>query len=177
MRQKMAKMKPIVVPSGASIDIKSPTQEKKDVSKDDVASLNDLSRRLTGLRNKINKAMISSQVVDLNQLTVANMADSKEVPAFTPTSKSVNKYLVERELERETDELKLDIARLVASRKPGGQVEADFAQFPTPLMAKAMLEKDCKVVGRLKLCNKPVKTVPLIIGPDELRNIHQTVLY
>ena len=87
-----------------------------------------------------------------------------------------SKNVLQKELHLETDALKLEIARLIAARKPGGQVEADFAQFPTPLMAKAMLEKDCKVVGRLKLSSKPIKTVPLIVGPQELRNIHQSVL-
>ena len=84
--------------------------------------------------------------------------------------------MVQKELHLETDALKLEISRLIAARKPGGQVEADFAHFPTPLMAKAMLEKDCKVVGRLRISAKPIKTVPLIVGPQELRHIHQTVL-
>jgi hypothetical protein len=84
--------------------------------------------------------------------------------------------MMQKELHNETNTLRLDIARLIAARKPGGQVEADFAHVPTPLMAKAMLEKDCKVVGRLKLSSKPIKTVPLIVGPQELLHIHQTVL-
>ena len=88
----------------------------------------------------------------------------------------VNRHVVQKELHLETDALKLEIARLIAARKPGGQVEADFALFPTPLMAKAMLEKDCKLVGRLRMSSKPIKTVPLIVGPQELRNIHQSVL-
>lgn len=173
LKQKLARMKPIVVPSASRIEIKSPTQEKKDMSKEDVASLDDLSKRLTGLRNKINKAMTSKNVVDLHQ---PSTIDSTEIPAFVPTSKVVNRHVVQKELHLETDALKLEIARLIAARKPGGQVEADFAIFPTPLMAKAMLEKDCKVVGRLRMSSKPIKTVPLIVGPQELRNIHQSVL-
>jgi hypothetical protein len=84
LKQKLARMKPIVVPSASRIEIKSPTQEKKDMSKEDVASLDDLSKRLTGLRNKINKAMTSKNVVDLHQ---PSTIDSTEIPAFVPTSK------------------------------------------------------------------------------------------
>ena len=82
-------MKPIVVPSAARIEIKSPTQEKKDMSKEDVASVDDLSKRLTGLRNKINKAMTSKNVVDLHQ---PSTFDSTEIPAFVPTSKVSSYY-------------------------------------------------------------------------------------
>ena len=59
---------------------------------------------------------------------------------------------------------------------PGGHVQADFREFPTPLMTKVMHEKNYQIVGRVKLVPKPVKTVPLIIGPADLRQIHQTVI-
>ena len=45
LKQKMARMKPIIVPSASRIEINSPTQEKKDVSKEDVDTLDDLSKR------------------------------------------------------------------------------------------------------------------------------------
>ena len=92
-------------------------------------------------------------------------------------TKNVDEKLLTFELQKDTEHLRLEVARLLASKKPGGQVEADFAQFPTPLMAKAMQEKDCTLVGRVKLAAKTVKTVPLIVGPQELKQIHQTVLY
>ena len=95
MKQKLARMKPIVVPSASRIEIKSPTQEKKDMSKEDVASVDDLSKRLTGLRNKINKAMTSKNVVDLHQ---PSTFDSTEIPAFVPTSK-VSSYHITYDLQ------------------------------------------------------------------------------
>ena len=61
----------------------------KDMSKEDVASVDDLSKRLTGLRNKINKAMTSKNVVDLHQ---PSTVDSTEIPAFVPTSKVSSYY-------------------------------------------------------------------------------------
>ena len=179
MKQKLAKMKPIIVPSSSYINAKSPTQEKKDVSKEDVATVDELSKKLSGLRNKINKAMTSPSVIDLKQ-TPHPSEYSSEIPAFTPTTKVPQRKLVEKELQLETEALKMEIARLISARQPGGQIQADFAEFPTPLMARAMLERNCKVVGRIRLtaadsCNS-LKTVPLIVGPQELRNIHQTVL-
>ena len=102
--------------------------------------------------------------------------DEFETPAFQPINKHVNKSWLERELQQETEVLKNDIARLAWSKKPGGHVQADFREFPTPLMTKAMHEKDYQIVGRVKLVPNPVKTVPLIIGPKDLRQIHQTVI-
>ena len=174
MRQKLAKMTPIIVPSSSYVETKL-MEEKKDVSKEDVATIDDLSKRLSGLRNKINKTLTSASVVDLNQ-TPHPTGQPQEIPAFVPTTKVPQRKLIEKELSLETESLKLEIARMIAGRKPGGQISADFAQFPTPLMARAMAEKDCTMVGRVRLASKPVKTVPLILGPQELRNIHQSVL-
>ena len=80
----MARMKPIIVPSASRIEINSPTQEKKDVSKEDVDTLDDLSKRLAVLRARINKAMTSKNIVNLQQPIVK---ESTEIPAYVPTTK------------------------------------------------------------------------------------------
>ena len=173
LHARLAKMKPIRVPTKIQ-EIQSPNGEKKDVSKEDVTTVDDLAKKVNNLRNRINSAMTSKNVVDLSQPMVK---PTTEIPAFTPMTKNVDEKMLAFELQKDTEHLRLEVARLLASKKPGGQVEADFAQFPTPLMAKAMLEKDCTLVGRVKLAAKTVKTVPLIVGPQELKQIHQTVLY
>ena len=171
LKAKLAKMKPIIVPKKDFVQ--SPTHEKKDASKDDQVDARDLSKRLNVLKEKLNKALMdSASVTDLSQ----PLKVDTEIPGFTPTTKHVNKPWVERELQKETELLKEDISNLIWSRKPGGKIQADFREFPTPLMSKAMLEKDFQVVGRVKLAPQPIKTVPLIIGPQDLRQIHQTVI-
>lgn len=173
MRQKMIKMKPICLPRPQQMS--SPTQEKKDKSKDDVTTLEDLNKRLGQLRNKINTALTSTKIIDLNN-PKQGQSDDNEVPAFVATSKVANRALMEKQLRHETEEITNEITQLMASRTPGGQIKADFTQFPSPLMSKALMEKDCKMVARIKLAPKAIKSVPLIVAPHQLRQIHQTVL-
>ena len=90
--------------------------------------------------------MESAKVVDLSQ----SIKEETEIPAYNPTTKHLNKSWRDRELKQETEVLKEDIAKLMWSKKPGGKIQSDFREFPTPLMAKAMLEKDCQVVGRVR---------------------------
>ena len=90
LKQKMARMKPIIVPSASRIEINSPTQEKKDVSKEDVDTLDDLSKRLAVLRARINKAMTSKNIVNLLQPIVK---ESTEIPAYVPTTKVSTKVV------------------------------------------------------------------------------------
>jgi hypothetical protein len=178
-------MRPLTVPNLRPAEVGSPTSsEKKDMSKEDVASVDDLSRKVIGLRSKINRALTSLKVIDLNQPQIQNQQQQSEIPAFIPTSNLINRGLQEREFQRETEQLRLEVARLVASKKAGGQIEADFANFPTPLMARAMLEKDCRLVGRVRPVKTAanggkttvLKTVQLIVGPKDLKQIHQSVM-
>ena len=66
LHARLAKMKPIIVPSKIQ-EIQSPNGEKKDVSKEDVTSVDDLAKKVNNLRNRINSAMTSKNVVDLSQ--------------------------------------------------------------------------------------------------------------
>ncbi len=170
MRQRLLKMKPLTVPSMARIQNKvaEDKKEKADASKEDVPSMSELSHKVQALQARIKDALAKKEVVDLgNKSKTASETNALE----------------KLELRRETDRLRLEIARLVASRKPGGIVQADFTQFPTPQMAKSLAEKDYSVVGRLRpsLCSRPatgveLKTVPLIVGPKDLSQIHRAVL-
>ena len=145
LKARMARLKPIVIPKKELIQ--SPMLEKKDASKDDQINAQDLTKRLNNLKNKLNKALMeSAKVVDLSQ----SIKEETEIPAYNPTTKHLNKSWRDRELKQETEVLKEDIAKLMWSKKPGGKIQSDFREFPTPLMAKAMLEKDCQVVGRVR---------------------------
>ena len=90
--------------------------------------------------------------------------------------------LQEKQIKDEAEQLRLEVARLIASRKPGGLVEADFCKFPSPQLSKALQEdlSDYKVVGRITMNGNSdevrIKTVPIIVGPQDLRRIHQKVL-
>lgn len=184
MRKRLAKMKPLTVPKRlvappASEDNSSPESEKKDASKEDVPTLDDLSKRVGDLRGRINSALVSADIVDISKAQKSQGPQGDVVPAFTPHTREVNKALRDRVLKRETDQLKIDIARLLAAKRPGGQVETDFCRFPTPLMSRAIDESEYTLVGRVNVSSDKqplLKTVPLIIGPKDLQQIHNTVM-
>ena len=124
--------------------------------------------------------MTSNSVVDLKNCKNLQDLESGENPAFVPTSKSENRTLAQKQLRQETEDLRCEIARFLAARKPGGLIETELTPFPTPLMARAMLESNCKTIGRVRIAPNgnaaKLHTVPLIVGPSELKQIHQTVL-
>lgn len=78
------------------------------------------------------------------------------------------------------------VAKLRASKLPGGEVQSTFCKFPSPQFGKALNEGDYTCVGNISLnsgCRKTTKaampefkTVPLIVGLQDLRVIHQTVM-
>ncbi len=68
-----------------------------------------------------------------------------------------------------------------ASKKAGGIARADLTSFPSNQFARVAKEKDLALVGKVRLPASTgkaseVKTVPLIVGPAELRLIHSTVM-
>ena len=91
-----------------------------------------------------------------------------------------------KSLQTEAERLRLDVARFVASKRLGGEVEADFCKFPSNQLSKSIQESEYSVVGRVSLpatakvgppsaAAAGLKTVPLIVGPKELHQIHQKI--
>ena len=80
------------------------------------------------------------------------------------------------------------VAKLRASKRPGGEVQTSFCKFPSPQFGKAFSEKDYTCVGNISLNSScgakktttttmpEIKTIPLIVGLQDLRVIHQTVM-
>merc|ERR1711974_322097 len=84
----------------------------------------------------------------------------------------------DKSLREESERLRLDVARFMASKRVGGEVEADFCKFPSPLLGKSINESQYSLVGRIKMpASDPaatkLKTVPLIVGPRDLKQIHE----
>jgi len=128
--------------------------------------------------------LVSASVVDLSKKN--QKLPDKGIDLMT-TAGSARKDLIikalrEKQLKDETEQLRLEIARLIASRKPGGQVDADFCKFPTPQLSRALKEdlSDYKVVGRITVngnCDDvKIKTVPIIVGPGDLKEIHNKIM-
>ena len=193
MKQRLAKMTPLVVPKKLvrGVDIapsamspESPACEKRDISKEETPSLDELIRKVGNLRQKIDTALVSASVVDLSSKQAKNRDKGIDLMATAGSSRKdlIIKALREKQLKDEFEQLRIESARLIASRKPGGQVDADFCKFPTPQLSRALIEdlSDYKVVGRITVngsCDEvKIKTVPIIVGPSDLKQIHNRIL-
>jgi len=222
MRKRLARMKPITVPkrivgaaSGgvnslaassekanaptASVPllekmVSSPT-EKRDISKEETPSLDDLCRRLSTFKTKVDYALTSTKVVDL---TARSKSTKEQVDLITCSGGDAVDYdmaagsgrkdliaraVRDKSLQAEAEKLRLDVARFMASKTLGGEVEADFCKFPSNQLSKSIQESNYSVVGRVRLApattakatSPQLKTVPLIVGPKELHQIHQKI--
>ena len=185
-------MKPLIIPkkmvrgldvAPSTISPESPACEKRDISKEETPSLDELIRKVGNLRQKIDTALTSASVVNLSDRHT-NKAEGVDPMATAGSARKdlIIRSLQEKQIKDEAEQLRLEVARLIASRKPGGQVEADFCKFPSPQLSKALQEdlSDYKVVGRITMNGNSdevrIKTVPIIVGPQDLRRIHQKVL-
>ena len=193
LKRRLSKMTPLVIPktlvrgvdtTSVNVTPESPACEKRDISKEETPSLDELIRKVGNLRQKIDTALVSASVVDLSKKN--KKLPDKGIDLMT-TAGSARKDLIikalrEKQLKDETEQLRLEIARLIASRKPGGQVDADFCKFPTPQLSRALNEdlSDYKVVGRITVngnCDEvKIKTVPIIVGPADLKQIHNKIM-
>lgn len=136
-------------------------------------------------------ALTSTKVVDLTarskstkeqvDMIVASGGDTVDYDGCGGGRKDlIARAVRDKGLKAEAERLRLDVARFVASKRLGGEVEADFCKFPSIQMGKAIQEKDYSLVGRVRLAqaaaDSQLKTVPLIVGPKDLNQIHQKIL-
>ncbi len=120
---------------------------------------------------------------------------TSDVDAPRPSDQLMAQTLRSKKLEIEGEKLKMEIVRLIAARKPGGQIEADFCKFPSKGrkktyikkhkfnipnsidLARALSERDYQVIGRIRIGQQPqFKKVPLLVGTKDLHLIHQKVI-
>ena len=193
MKRRLSKMTPLVIPKKLvrgvetvplTVTPESPACEKRDISKEETPSLDELIRKVGNLRQKIDTALVSASVVDLSNKNPKGQDKGIDLMATAGSARKdlIIKSLREKQLKDETEQLRLEVARLIASRKPGGQVDADFCKFPTPQLSRALNEdlSDYKVVGRITVNGNTddvkIKTVPIIVGPTDLKEIHNKIM-
>ncbi len=190
MRRRLAKMKPIDLPKSKCSALDSQGEEEEDEGREksdkpkeeELPELLSLMRRARSLRGEVNAELVGPKVVRLEEKrTTAKEATVAEL---------VGRRARREGLERRAEELEADVARLKASRRAGGRVEADMASFPSAQFARAereAAEGRATLVGRLRLpaaaaaagaagAEQGLKTVPLIVGPAELQKIHAKVM-
>lgn len=171
LQQRMAKLKPIVVPKKLTrlqvccyftLDLKkkfdiqfintlktflfhtqvqendnhTPTPEtceKRDISKEETPTADILSKKVALLQQKVVENLIAKNVVELSRRKIhcETAGTTTDVDAPRPSDQLMAQSLRSKKLEIEGEKLKMEIVRLIASKKPGGQIEADFCKFPS----------------------------------------------
>jgi hypothetical protein len=62
----------------------------------------------------------------------------------------ISDFLRDKKLEQETDRLRLEVVRLIASKKPGGQIDSDFCRFPSTGQFLIFTLQIIAIVGKRK---------------------------
>ncbi len=135
----------------------------------DKVQLTHLQRKAEDLQAQLFNALVSPGVVDLRRRQPLGLTAETELALRSER---------QRALLRQADELQLEVARLRAARTPGGSVSTELgAEFPSNVFARAYAEKELSLVGRLRLpAGSSSEAVPIVVGPSELRKIHQSLL-
>jgi len=132
---RLAKLKPLSAPKRlvrpqaetSTVGLSTPEMsEKRDISKEETPSIDDISKRVFQLRQKVGEALVSKDVVELSNMKNRSDISGENVDHF------VGDILREKKFEQESDRLRMEVVRLIASRKPGGQIDSDFCRFPSP---------------------------------------------
>lgn len=100
--------------------IPSIAEEKSDLSKDDQPDINQLLKRTNQLMNAINKSMSSAEVVDITKRNGGR------------TELLLSQAARHQRLKAEADQLTLDVRKLMAAKKPGGEVCVVYVQVEAP---------------------------------------------
>jgi hypothetical protein len=73
LKNRLAKLKPLTAPKklvrrdAEAVGLSTPEMsEKRDISKEETASIDDVSKRVVQLRQKIGEALVSKDIVDLS---------------------------------------------------------------------------------------------------------------
>ena len=138
MKNRLAKLKPLSAPKrlirsiGAEPSLSTPEMsEKRDISKEETPSVDDVSKRVSQLRQKIGEALVSQDVVQLSS-TNKHRTNVDTTCAVDHNNMCVGQILRDKKFELESEKLRMEVVRLIASRKPGGQIDSDFCRFPSP---------------------------------------------
>ena len=137
MKNRLAKLKPLSAPKrlirpSAEATLSTPEMsEKRDISKEETPSLDDVSKRVSQLSQKIGEALVSKDVIELSS-TNKHRTNVDTTCAVDHNNMCVGQILRDKKFEQESERLRMEVIRLIASRKPGGQIDTDFCRFPSP---------------------------------------------
>jgi len=180
MKKQLSCLKPLIVPKkpvGLASTTGTVAIGELPNSVSGQADISKLMKKTKDLLLEANTMSACPRIVDL----------TARKPATTPVTDKAGpvKQLIERtcqltSLERETQELQVQITTLLAANRTGGQVRTDFSTFPTPQFARMLHEKnsDSVKIGTIQIPTASGKgeVIPISVQPNQLRNIHRRLV-
>jgi len=150
----------------------------KHLEKQEENTLDNLEKKACSLQKEIFHVMCNPKVVDIS-------SRAPGTPAWLDRLAPMNHFLQEmtklQNLQKRVEEFQVEVVQEVAKRRAGGSVKADFAQFPSKEMTKALHESKPEVIGRItipvtgeQVVNTPC--VPLVLNIETLRLLHKKLL-
>ncbi|XP_055894573.1 dynactin subunit 1-like isoform X2 [Biomphalaria glabrata] len=177
MKKQMASLTPLDVPKKpCSLSSSTGLVKIGDIPDTSSCDLNKLIQRTKDLLQNANKLSACPRLIDI----------SSRMPGCAPATQNsgpmrqiISQTAELTALERNTQELQVQMTTVLASSRSGGQVRTDFSTFPTPQFAKMLHEKTNHNVklGTIQIpTTGKADIIPLHLQPDQFRYIHEKLI-
>ncbi|XP_014615433.1 PREDICTED: dynactin subunit 1 isoform X1 [Polistes canadensis] len=140
------------------------------------ANINELERKTNSLLKDIHNIITFPTVPDLTR----NKISSVKTPVLEkskPIYQLLQRQLLIKQYKEKADRLAGEIREEAVKRNVGGRAEAQFAVFPNREMTTAMQENQILAAQISIPYSGPEKTHTIVVGKNELRQVHTLVCY
>ncbi|XP_063233174.1 dynactin subunit 1 isoform X2 [Bacillus rossius redtenbacheri] len=171
MKQQLSSLPPLQVPKKTSVG--------SGPSVDHDAALTEVLKKASALQKEVYDALARPALLDISNRVPGSPAWADQ---GAPTRFLAYKQERQLDLQRRVQALQDEVLHEVVKRKAGGKVEADFADFPTRELAKALAETEPRLIGQLSVPaalerRDAPAVVPLHLDTDGVQRLHQALCY
>ncbi|KAI4502462.1 hypothetical protein M0802_002374 [Mischocyttarus mexicanus] len=140
------------------------------------ANINELEKKTNNLLKDIHNIITFPTVPDLTRNKVSS-AKTPVLEKWKPMYQLLQRKLLIKQYKEKADRLAGEIREEAIKRNVGGRAEAQFAVFPNREMTTAMQENQI-LAARISIpYSGPEKTHTIVVGKNELRQVHTLVCY
>lgn len=140
------------------------------------ANINELEKKTNNLLKDIHNVITFPTVPDLTR----NKASSTKTPVLEkskPIYQLLQRQILIKQYKEKADRLAGEIREEAVKRNVGGRAEAHFAVFPNREMTTAMQENQILAAQISIPYSGPEKTHTIVVGKNELRQVHTLLCY
>ncbi|XP_035742327.1 dynactin subunit 1-like isoform X2 [Vespa mandarinia] len=140
------------------------------------ANINELEQKTNNLLKDIHNVITFPTVPDLTR----NKASSTKTPVLEkskPIYQLLQRQILIKQYKEKADRLAGEIREEAVKRNVGGRAEAHFAVFPNREMTTAMQENQILAAQISIPYSGPEKTHTIVVGKNELRQVHTLLCY